>query len=188
MFRSRELEPIVHHRVIREGGESVVRSLDIVEEDSAILVLHDRLELLLGGFLLDGFDGEILFARNVILVLPLMNPIDIVVSASAPAPAPQIFPGRMFGSVPSAAPTSALGPAADSGMLRTAEAMKLIQSVGRDASMEHNAIPDVLRPLRRLRVRGIDEGRSTGPLVCELPGAGHRRVTARWWTVERCHR
>ena len=85
MLGSRELEPFVHHRVFREGVESVVRSLDIVEEDSAVLVLQDRLEFLLGGLLLDAFDGKILFGRGVVLILSLVDSVDIVVPASTPA-------------------------------------------------------------------------------------------------------
>jgi len=163
VLRSGELEPTVHHGVFREGVESVVRSLSIVEEDSTVLMLQDRLELLLGGLLLDVFDGKILFARDVDLVLPVMDPIDIVVLASAPAPA--LFPVRMFGLVSPAAPTSTLVPATDSATIGTTDAMELIQSVGRNASMKHNAVPDVLSPLGGLRARGIDECRSAGPLV-----------------------
>jgi len=180
MLRGGELEPVVHHRVVGKGGESVVRPLDVIEEDSTVLVLHDRLELLLGGFLLNTLDGEIVFVRDVVLVLSLVDPVDIVVPALVPAPASTFFPGRMFDFIPPATPTSTLAPAADSTTLRTVEAMKLVQCVGWDASMKHNAIPDVLRPLSRLRARGIDEGGSAGPLVCELPGAGDRRVAA-WW-------
>jgi len=182
MLRGWVFEPIVRHGVVRKGGEPVVRPLDVVEEDSIVFVLHDRLDLLLGGFLLDTLDGEVVFARDVVLVLPLVDPVDIVVPAfaPAPAPAPTLFPGRMFDFVPSAAPTSTLVPAADGATLRTASTVELVQCVGRDASMKHNAIPDVLRPLSRLRARGIDEGRTTGPLVRELPGAGDRRVAA-WW-------
>ena len=186
MLRSGELEPIVHHRVFRKGVESVVRSLGIVEENSTVLMLQDRLELLFGGLLLDVFDGKIPFAWDVVLVLPLMGPIDIVILASAPAPT--LFPIRMFDLVPSAAPTSTLVPAADSATIGTTEAMELIQSVWRNASMKHNVVPDVLRPLGGLRARGIDECRSAGPLVGKLPGLGHRRVAAGWWAVERCHR
>ena len=191
MLRGGEFEPIVHHRVIRKGGESVVRPLDIVEEDPTVLVLHGRLELFLGGFLLDTLDGEIVFVRDMVLVLPLMDPVDIVVPTPVPAPAPApalaptLFLGRMFDLVPPATTASTLVPAADSAMLRAAGAMKLVQCIGRDASMKHNVIPDVLRPLSRLRARGIDEGGSAGPFVCELPGAGDRRVAAGWCAVER---
>jgi len=90
----------------------------------------------------------------------------------------------MFDFVPPAASTSALVPAADRATLGTASTVKLVQCVGRDASMKHHAIPDVLRPLGRLRARRIDEGGATGPLVYELPGAGDRRVAAWWWAVE----
>lgn len=178
MLRSAELEPIVHDRVFREGGESVVRPLDIVEEDSTVLVLHDRLEFLLRGFLLDPFDGEILFARDVVLILHVVDSVDIVVSS--PTPAPVLFPGQMFNLVPPAAPTPALLPTANTATFGTTEAMELIQSVGRNASMKHDVIPGILGPLRRLQARGIDEGGSAGPLVRELPGAGDRRVAARW--------
>ena len=154
MFRGGELEPIVHHRVVRKGSKPVVRPLDVVEEDSIVLVLHDRLELLLGGFLLDTLDGEIVFVRDMVLVISLMDPVGVVVPAPAPAPAPAptptLFPGRMFDFVPPAAPTSALVSATDIVTLRTAEAVKFVQRVGRDASMEHDAIPDILRPLSRL--------------------------------------
>ena len=93
MLRSGIFEPIIRHRVVRKGGESVVRPLDVVEEDSIILVLHDGLDLLLGGFLLDTLDGEVVFAWDVVLVLPLVDPVDIVVPALAPAPAPALLPG-----------------------------------------------------------------------------------------------
>jgi len=39
MLRSGVLEPVIRHRVVGEGVESVVWSLDIVEEDSTILML-----------------------------------------------------------------------------------------------------------------------------------------------------
>ena len=39
MLGSGELEPIVHYRVLREGVETVVRSLDLVEEDPIVLIL-----------------------------------------------------------------------------------------------------------------------------------------------------
>ena len=68
MFRGGEPEPIVHHRVFGECVETVVRPLDVVEEDSTVLVLHDGLEFLLGGFPIDTLDSEILFTRDVILV------------------------------------------------------------------------------------------------------------------------
>ena len=184
MLRSGIFEPIIRHRVVRKGGESVVRPLDVVEEDSIILVLHDGLDLFLGGFLLDTLDGKVVFAWDVVLVLPLVDPVDIVVPTLAPAPAPALLPGRMFDFVPPATPTSALVPAADGATLGTASTVELVQCVGRDASMKHNAIPDVLRPLSRLRARGIDEGGTAGPLVCELPGAGDRRVAAWWWAVK----
>ena len=85
MFRGGELEPIVQNGVFGEGVESIIRSLDIVEEDSAVLVLQDRLEFLLGGLPLDAFDGKILFGRGVVLILSLVDSVDIVVPASTPA-------------------------------------------------------------------------------------------------------
>lgn len=184
MFRGGELEPIVQDGVFGEGVESVIRSLDIVEEDPTILVLHDRLELLFGWLLLDTFDSKILFARKVALVLPFADSIDVVASASAPT----LLPGRMFILVPPAAPAPALVPVADSAMLRTTETMELLQSVGRNTGVKHGIVPDVLRPLRRLQSRGIDESGSAGPLVGELPGLGDRRVATWWWAVEGRHR
>jgi hypothetical protein len=86
MLRGWELEPVVHDRVIRERVESIIRSLDGVKEESAILMLQDRLELLLGRLLLETFEGEILFTRDMDSVLPLMNPVDLTVSTLAPAP------------------------------------------------------------------------------------------------------
>ena len=126
MLRGGDLEPIVHHRVVRKGSKTVVRPLDIVEEDSTVLVLHDRLELLLGGFLLNTLDGEIVFVRDVVLVLPLVDPVGIVVPAPVPAPASTFFLGRMFGFIPPATPTPTLVPAADSATLGMAEAVKLV--------------------------------------------------------------
>ena len=187
MFRGGEPEPIVHHRVFGECVETVVRPLDVVEEDSTVLVLHDRLEFLLGGFLIDAFNGEILFTRDVILVFPRMGVPDVVVPTPTPTPAPTNFPGRMSDPVPSAAPASIPNPFADVAMVRRVEAMKLLQSVLWDAGMKHSVIPIVSRPLGRLQAAGIDEGGLAGPLVRELPGAGDRRVAARWKTVERCH-
>jgi hypothetical protein len=184
MFRGGELEPIIEDGVFREGVESVIRPLDIVKEDSTILMLHDRLELLFGRLLLDTFDGKILFAREVALVLPFADSIDVVAFASAPT----LLPGRMTILVPPAAPAPALVPVANSAMLRTTETMELLQSVGRNTGVKHGVIPDVLRPLRGLQSRRIDEGRSAGPLVCDLPGLGDRRVATWWWAVEGRHR
>lgn len=184
MLRGGELEPIVRHRVFGESVQSVVRSLDIVKEESAVLILQDRLQLLFGRLLLDTFDGKVLLAGDVDLVLPFTDSVDIV----APAPTPTLFPGRKPNLVPAAAPASTLIPAAYSAMLRTTGTMELIQSVGRNAGMKHSAVPGILRPLRRLQTRGIDECGSAGPLVRELPGAGDRRVAARWWAVQGCHR
>lgn len=180
MFCGGEPEPIVHHRVFGECVESVVRSLDIVEEDATVLVLHDRLEFLLGGSLLDAFDGEILFARDVVLVLLHMGVTDVVVPTSAPAPTPTRFPGRMSDPVPPAAPTSILDPIADVTTVGRVEAMELLECVLRDAGMEHSIIPNVSRPLSGLQASRIDEGRSAGPLVRELPRAGDGRVAACW--------
>ena len=146
MLSSGKSETIVLHRVFRKGVEPVVRSLDIVEENSAVLVLQDRLELLLGWLLLNALDGEILFARDVALVPSLIDPIDIVALALAPT----LFFGRIPDLVPPAAPTPALGPVAYSAMFGTTEAVEFLQSVGRNAGMKHSAVPDVLRPLRRL--------------------------------------
>lgn len=184
MFRGGKPETIVHHSVFGERVESVVRPLDIVEVDSTVLVLHDRPEFLLGGSLLDVFDGEVPFARDVVLVFFHMKVSDVVVPTSTPTPAPTLaqtrFPGRMSNSVPPAAPASILDPIADVTMVRRVEAMELLQSVLRDAGMEHSVIPNISRPLRGLQASGIDEGGSAGPLVRELPCAGDRRVTARW--------
>lgn len=184
MFRSGELEPIVCHDVFGEGVEPVIRPLDIVEEDPTILILQDRLELLLGRLLLDALDGKILFGRDVTLVPPFLDFINVVALALAPTP----FFGRIPDFVPPTAPTSTLGPTAYIAMFRTTEAMELLQSVGRNAGMKHSAVPDVLRPLGRLQTRGVDKGGSAGPLVCELPGAGDGRVAAWWWAGEWCHR
>jgi len=140
MLRSGVLESVVRHRVIGEGVESVVWSLDVVEEDSAILMLQDRLELLLRGLLLDALDGKILFAREMVLILPLVDSIEIVVFAL----------GRVLDLVPPAASTSTLVPATDTTKFWTAKTVEFVQSVGRNTGMKHNVVPDVLRPLRRL--------------------------------------
>jgi hypothetical protein len=190
VFRGGEPEPIIHHRVFGGRVEPIVRPFDIVEEDPTVLVLHDRLEFLLGGSLLDTFDGEVLFGRDVVLIFPHMGVTDVVVPASAPAPtpAPTRLPGRVSNPVPPATPASILNPIAEAAVVRRVEAMELLQSVLRDPSMEHSVVPNVSRPLSGLRASGIDEGRSAGPLVRELPCAGDGRVAARWQTVERCHR
>lgn len=132
----------------------------------------------MGRLLLDALDGKILFAREMVLILPLVDSIEIVV-----------FPlGRVLDPVPPTAPTSTLVPAADTTAFGTAKTVEFVQSVGRNTGMKHNVVPDVLRPLRRLQARGMDEGSSAGPLVGELPGVGDGRIAARRWTVERCHR
>ena len=186
MLGGGELEPIVHHGVLREGVEPVVRSPDLVEEDPIVLVLQDRLDLLFGRFLLDLSNGKILFARDVALVLPSMGPLCI--PAPTLAPALMLLLGRMPVLVPPAAPTSTLVPTAYSAMLGTVESAELVQRVGWNASMKHSAVPDLLRPLGRLQSRGIDQCRSAGPLVCEFPGVGDGRVAARWWAGIRSHR
>lgn len=146
MLRSGELEPIVHHGVFGEGVEPVIGSLDLVEEDSVVLILQDRLDLLLGGLLLDLSNREIVLARDMSLVLPSMVSIGLAALTLTPVP----FPGRMPVLVPSTAPTSTLVPTAYRAMLRTIGTMEFIQRVGRNASMKHGVVPDLLRPLGRL--------------------------------------
>jgi len=186
MFRGGELESIVHHSVIREGVEPVVRSLGLVEEDPIILILQDRFDLLFGRLLLDMSNCKILFARDVTLVLPSMRPL--CVAALALAPASILFLGRVPVLVPPAAPTSTLVPVTYSAMLRTVESAELVQRAGWNPSMKHSAVPDLLRPLRRLQSRGIYECRFAGPLVCEFPGVGDGRVAAWRWAGMRSHR
>jgi len=183
-----ELGPIVHHSVLREGVEPVVRSLDLVEEDPVVLILQDRLDLLFGRLLLDMSNCKILFARDVALVLHSMGPLRVAALALAPAPAPTLFLGRAPVLVPPTAPTSTIVPIAYSAMLGAVASAELVQRVGWNASMKHSAVPDLLRPLRWLQSRGMDECRSAGPLVCEFPGVGNGRVAAWRWAGKRGHR
>ena len=92
MLRSRELVPIVHNGVIGEGVESIVRSPDIVEEDPTVPMLQDRLELLLGMPLVERLNSKVPFGRNVVVILPLADPIDVMVPASTPAPTFLLLP------------------------------------------------------------------------------------------------
>ena len=47
MLRGGVPEPLVHNGVLGESVESMVRSPDVVEEHSTILMLQDRFELFL---------------------------------------------------------------------------------------------------------------------------------------------
>lgn len=143
VLRGRKLVPIVHDGVIREGVEFVIRSPDIVEEDPAILVLQDRLELLLGRRLLDGLNGKVPPARDVILVLPPLAG-SICITSPTPAPAPTPSPVRPFGGT---GPPTAPAPTPALATLGTATPMELLQSVFRNAGVKHDLVPHVLRPL-----------------------------------------
>ena len=180
MLGSGELVPIVHHRVIRECVEFVIRSLGVVEEDSTVLMLQDRLELLVGRLLLERFNDKVLFAQHMVLIVAFVNWIDIV--APAPTPAPALLPMRSFGgAVSPAAPTPALA------TLGTAAPMELVQSISGNASAKHDLIPNILRPLSRLQTGRVNESGSTGPFVRDLPAFGDRGVTTRRQAVARCH-
>lgn len=139
MLRSGVLVPLVYNVVVREGVEFIIRSPEIVEEDSTIFVLQDRLELLLGRFLVDRLDGKVIFAGDVVLVLPLVNPIGVAGPSPAPTPAWTLFLLRPFsGAVPPTAPTPTLA------TFRATASVKFVQSVLRHASIKHDRIPDVL--------------------------------------------
>jgi len=148
MLCSWELVPIVHHSVLREGVESVVRSLSLVEEDSAVVVLQDRLDLrllfrwllqdrpdlpfgwflqdgldlLLGWFLLDVSDDKIAFSRDVALVLSSMCSISVAAFALAPI----LLPGWMTVLISPTAPTSTLISTAYSAMIGMIETTELV--------------------------------------------------------------
>ena len=168
MLRGGELESVVYDGVIRASVEPIMRSHGNVKEESVILMLQDRLELLLGRLLLllHTFEAKILFARDVVLVLPLVDSVDLTVSA------------------PASTPTSTLASITDTTTPRATEPAKFVQSVLWDAGVKHSSVPDMLRPLGRLQTRGNPSG-STGPFVRNLPIFDDGRVTPRWRTVAR---
>ena len=177
MLRSGEFGSTVHDRVIREGVEPIIRSLGVVKKDPAISMLQDRLEPLLGGFLLDMFEGRIRFgwAKGPLI---LMDSADLAVLA--PTPAPTFLPVRMSsdGPVPPSAPASTLGPAADFAALHAIEAMEPIHILWWKSTLKEVVEP-VGRWLMMVQTGGVDHSGSL-QFCRKLPRFGDMRVMVGW--------
>ena len=83
-----------------------------------------------------------------------MDSVDVVVPS--PALAPTLLPVRLLDWLPSTVTAPSIVPTADRTANGTVDAMELFQSIGWDASVKHNVVPDLLRPLGRLQTRGVD--------------------------------